>query len=84
MRPSARCLVPARHRAVARSDRTDPITKSARPSGIAEVDSRLPGGALALGARHQVAGGGGDTIDSAATALFSAGVAARTKSKILW
>jgi protein ImuA len=54
------------------------------PFGIAEVDSRLPGGGLALGALHEVAGGGSGAIDGAAAALFSAGVAARTKGKILW
>jgi protein ImuA len=58
--------------------------KSVLPFGIAEVDSRLPGGGLALGALHEVAGGGNGAIDGAAAALFSAGVAARTKGKILW
>ena len=59
-------------------------TKSALPFGIAEVDSRLPGGGLAFGALHEIAGGGNGAIDGAAAALFSAGVAARTKGKILW
>lgn len=58
--------------------------KSVLPFGIAEVDSRLPGGGLALGALHEVAGGGNGAIDGAAAALFSAGVAARTRGKILW
>lgn len=58
--------------------------KSVLPFGIAEVDSRLPGGGLALGALHEIAGGGNGAIDGAAAALFSAGIAARTKGKILW
>lgn len=58
--------------------------RSVLPFGLAEVDSRLPGGGLAFGALHEVAGGGNGAIDGAAAALFSAGVAARTKGKILW
>ncbi|WP_430448616.1 ImuA family protein [Rhodophyticola sp.] len=57
---------------------------SVLPFGIAEVDSRLPGGGLALGALHEVAGGGHGTVDGAAAALFAAGIAARTKGKVLW
>lgn len=48
------------------------------------MDSRLPGGGLALGALHEVAGGGNGAIDGAAAALFSAGIAARTRGKSLW
>lgn len=58
--------------------------KSVLPFGIAEVDSRLPGGGLALGALHEVAGGGFGAVDGAAAALFAGGVAARTKGKVLW
>ena len=58
--------------------------KSVLPFGIAAVDSRLPGGGLALGALHEVAGGGNGTVDGAAAALFAAGIAARTKGKVLW
>jgi protein ImuA len=58
--------------------------KSVLPFGIAEVDARLPGGGLALGALHEIAGGGNGAIDGAAAALFAAGIAARTKGKILW
>ncbi|WIM12479.1 MAG: Error-prone repair protein ImuA [Enhydrobacter sp.] len=59
-------------------------SKSVLPFGIAEIDSRLPGGGLTLGALHEVAGGGNGTIDGAAAALFAAGIASRTKSKVLW
>jgi protein ImuA len=54
------------------------------PFGVAAIDSRLPGGGLALGALHEVAGGGNAAIDGAAAALFAAGIAARTKGKVLW
>jgi protein ImuA len=49
------------------------------PFGLATIDDRLPGGGLALGALHEVAGGGNAAIDGAAAALFAAGIAARTK-----
>ena len=54
------------------------------PFGIAEIDRRLPGGGLALGALHEVAGGGNGAVDGAAAALFVAGIAARTQGKVLW
>lgn len=54
------------------------------PFGVREIDQRLPSGGLMLGALHEVAGGGNGAIDGAAAALFSAGIAARTKGKILW
>lgn len=59
-------------------------TKEVLPFGIAEVDSRLPGEGLALGALHEIAGGGNGAIDGAAAALFVGGIAARTKGKVLW
>jgi protein ImuA len=54
------------------------------PFGIQEIDRHLPGGGLALGALHEVAGGGNGAIDGAAAALFAAGIAARTRGKVLW
>ena len=54
------------------------------PFGIKEIDRHLPGGGLALGALHEVAGGGNGATDGAATALFAAGIAARTRGKVLW
>lgn len=54
------------------------------PFGIPEMDERLPGGGLAYGALHEFAGGGSGTLDGAAAALFAAGVAARSKGKVLW
>jgi protein ImuA len=58
--------------------------KSVLPFGVPEVDSRLPDGGLARGALHEVAGGGNAAVDGAAAALFAAGIAARTKGKVLW
>jgi len=48
------------------------------PFGVPEIDKRLPGGRLALGALHEIAGGGNGAVDGAATALFAAAIAART------
>ena len=54
------------------------------PFGVEGVDGRLPGGGLALGALHEIAGGGNGAIDGAASVLFAAGVAARTRGQVLW
>src|SRR6266849_786028 len=54
------------------------------PFGIKAIDERLPEGGLALGALHEVAGGGSGAIDGAAAALFTAGIAARTRGRVLW
>lgn len=54
------------------------------PFGVPEIDGRLPGGGLALGALHEVAGGGNDAVNGAAAAVFAAGIAARTRGKVLW
>jgi protein ImuA len=40
------------------------------PFGIKAIDERLPEGGLALGALHEVAGGGNGAVDGAAAALF--------------
>jgi protein ImuA len=58
--------------------------REALPFGVPSIDDRLPGGGLALGALHEVAGGGNGAVDGAAAALFAAGVAARTNGRILW
>ena len=54
------------------------------PFGIKAIDRHLPGGGLALGALHEVAGGGNGAIDGAAAALFAAGIAARLRGQVLW
>ncbi|WMT92929.1 ImuA family protein [Pelagibacterium sp. H642] len=54
------------------------------PFALAAIDQRLPGGGLALGALHEVAGGGNGAVDGAAAAHFTAGIGARTKGRVLW
>src|SRR5260221_5820229 len=54
------------------------------PFGIKAIDQHLPEGGLALGALHEVAGGGNGAIDGAAAGLFTAGIAARTRGQVLW
>lgn len=54
------------------------------PFGVADIDRQLPGGGLALGALHEVAGGGADATHGAVAALFAAGIAARVRGKVLW
>ncbi|MCR6502055.1 ImuA family protein [Shinella sp. CPCC 101442] len=58
--------------------------KTVLPFAVPEMDKALPGGGLAFGALHEIAGGGGGTVDGAAAALFVAGIAARTRGKVLW
>ncbi len=58
--------------------------KGVLPFGVGVLDDHLPGGGLALGALHEVAGGGDGAIHGAASALFAAGVAARTRGQVLW
>ncbi len=52
--------------------------------GHAALDEHLPGGGLALGMLHEVAGAGPDTEHGAAAALFAAGVLARGTGTVLW
>jgi protein ImuA len=59
-------------------------SRTALPFGIKAIDQHLPEGGLALGALHEVAGGGNGAIDGAAAALFAAGIAARTRGQVLW
>jgi protein ImuA len=58
--------------------------RSVLPFGVRAIDERLPDGGLAIGALHEVAGGGNGAVDGAAAALFAAGIAARTKGQVLW
>jgi protein ImuA len=54
------------------------------PFCVREIDERLPGGGLALGGLHEVAGGANGALDGAAAVLFAAGVLARTQGQVLW
>ena len=60
------------------------IVHGTLPFGLDAIDQRLPTGGLALGALHEVAGGGNGTVHGAAAALFAAGIMARTTGQILW
>lgn len=73
--------VRARIRSIESAART---CHGALPFGLDLVDQRLPAGGLALGALHEVAGGGNGAVDGAAAALFAAGIMARTTGQILW
>ena len=58
--------------------------KTVLPFGVGAIDRCLPGGGLALGALHEVAGGGTGVVDGAAAALFTAGILARIEGSVLW
>lgn len=85
MRPSIHPSVVAElRRRVQRLEGGGARGRAVLPFGLAALDEHLPGGGLALGALHEVAGGGNGAVDGAAAALFAAGIAARTKGKVLW
>jgi protein ImuA len=60
------------------------VARAVLPFGIPAIDQHMPNRGLVLGALHEVAGGGNGTLNGAAAALFSAGIAARTQGPILW
>ena len=59
-------------------------SSSVLPFGVKEMDAKLPSRGLAVGAIHEVAGGGNGAVHGAAAALFAAGVAARSGGPVLW
>jgi protein ImuA len=54
------------------------------PLRLPAIDRALPGGGLALGALHEVAGAGPEVEHAAAAALFAAGVLARLRGPVFW
>ena len=70
--------------AIARIEAGARAPKGVLPFGLSQIDGRLPMGGLALGALHEVAGGGAGAVDGTASALFVAGIAARTRGQVLW
>ena len=82
--PHAPAQMDALREQIRRIEAADRVSRGVLPFGVAEVDERLPGGGLALGALHEVAGGGHGALDGAAAALFAAGILARTHGPILW
>ena len=69
---------------IRRIETADRVCRGVLPFGVPQIDKRLPGGGLALGALHEVAGGAHAALDGAAAALFVAGILARTHGQILW
>lgn len=69
---------------IRRLESADGRDRTFLPFGVREIDQRLPGGGLALGALHEIAGGGSGAIDGAAAAAFCAGIAGRTGGQVMW
>jgi protein ImuA len=65
-------------------DRVHARTRKVLAFDVPEIDARLPGGGLALGALHEITGGANGAVDGAVPAAFAAGIAARTGGKVLW
>jgi protein ImuA len=59
-------------------------SRAVLPFGVAEIDDRLPGGGLPVGALHEVAGGADGALHGAAAAKFAAGLLARMDGQVLW
>jgi protein ImuA len=53
------------------------------PFGHDDIDSRLPGGGIAAGALHEIAGSP-ELADDASATIFLAGILARTKGPVFW
>lgn len=53
------------------------------PFGIGVIDSRIPGGGIAMGALHEICGGP-DIADDASATIFLAGILARIDGPVLW
>jgi protein ImuA len=82
MRP--RAVVGKLRAEIARLESQDRRTHAALPFGLRDVDTRLPGGGLARGALHEIAGGGAAVVHGSAAALFAAGIVARLDGWVLW
>lgn len=59
------------------------VRHSVLPFGVDAIDQRLPGGGLAAGALHEVAGSP-DLADDASATIFLAGVLARIDGPVFW
>lgn len=80
---SSASLEHLRHQ-IASIERIHARLRTVLPFHVPTIDDKLPGGGLALGALHEIAGGASGAIDCAAPAAFAAGIAARTGGKVLW
>jgi len=59
------------------------VRHATTPFGIEAIDARLPGGGIAGGALHEVAGSP-DLADDASATVFLAGILARMEGPVLW
>lgn len=59
------------------------IRHEAVPFGLDDIDHRLPGGGIATGALHEIAGST-DLADEASATVFLAGVLARIEGPVFW
>lgn len=82
--PDTRPALEALRAQISRLEGRSGRERAVLPFGVGEIDRRLPGGGLALGALHEVAGGGADALHCAAAGQFAAGIAARATGKVLW
>jgi len=69
---------------IARIEASGRAPSGVLPFSVTPLDDHLPSGGLQLGALHEVAGGGNGALHGAASALFVAGIAARTQGQVLW
>ncbi|MGQ3215630.1 MAG: ImuA family protein [Shinella sp.] len=83
-KPAVNPVLADLHERIGRLEGGAARARTVLPFAVPEMDRALPGGGLAFGALHEIAGGGCGTVDGAAAALFVAGIAARTRGKILW
>ncbi|MBO9623939.1 MAG: damage-inducible mutagenesis protein [Sphingomonas sp.] len=62
---------------------TNGPAREATPFGVGAIDGHLPGGGLASGALHEIAGSA-ELCDEAAATVFLAGILARTAGPVFW
>ena len=79
-------LVQDLRQTIARIEQGDAVrsAKTVLPFGHPALDAVLPGGGLAWGALHEVAGAGPEIEQGAAATLFIAGILARGTGTVLW
>jgi len=66
------------------AERHGAVERSVLPFGVAEVDTHLPGGGLALGHLHEIIEAGPASEYAALASLFTAGILARLPGPVLW
>ena len=69
---------------IARIGHTAKSQGAALAFGLPAVDGHLSGGGLALGALHEIAGGGPDIEHGASAMLLTGGILARLPGQVLW